>query len=389
MKRIILLCLLLAASLLSAQAADTLDFSMPQFANPIYGSFSRNYLSASAMGRANTGVALQGGVENLLLNPAGYQKDKPALYLEMLIKPPVKVDTVEGEDSYSSPVPFGVIGTGASLGSGFTAAALYSMPNTLKLDDFSVRMNLGAYLLQRYPTFNLHQFTANLGWHTDNWHFGASLHNQLYYLGDFTVLRTFERIRDIKYVPRPQFGFLYTSPVANAGITFTPEQEVNWDLKYVEYDAILPMEVKAGVSVMAGKTTISYDMGYENTAAIDPAFYDRISTKVGIETRSGKFTYRLGYQYIPEVWHGNYRLPVNTFATADTSLWWDFEPVAGFVEPNNQHFLSIGSTWHHRDGSITLAFMQDVAGQARMTQIGISLQLYFKAFRRKGFLFFG
>jgi hypothetical protein len=389
MKRIIFFCLILTATVLSAQTADTLDFSMPQFANPIYDSYSRNYLSTSAMGRANTGVALQGGTEHVLLNPAGYLKDKPALYLEMLIKPPVGFDTAEGEDSYSSPIPFGIIGTGASLGGGFTAAALYSMPKTLKLDDFSVRMNMGAYLLQRYPTFNLHQLTANLAYHRGPWHIGANLHNQIYYLGDFTVLRTFERINRYKYVPRPQFGLLYTSSSANAGITFQPEQDLKWDMKYVEYDAVLPMEVTAGVTAKTGATTINFDIGWENTAAIHPAFKDRVSTRIGVETRVRKFSYRLGYQYVPEVWHGTYRLPMNTFANADTSLWWDFEPVTGNVEEGNQHFLHLGTTWHHRDGSISLAFMQDVAGETRMTQIGLSLQLYFNAFRRKGFLFFG
>lgn len=389
MKRIALLCLLLAAAALGAQAADTLDFSMPQFANPVYDSFSQNYLGSRAMGRGYAGVAIQGGAETVLLNPAGYQKDKPALYLEMLIKPPVNFETSEGEDLYSSPVPFGVIGTGGSLGGGFTAAALYSLPKTIKLDDFSVRMNLGAYLLQRYPTFNLHQFTANLAYHTGPWHFGANLHNQLWYLGDFTVLRTFERVRDYKYVPRAQFGMLFAKDGVNAGITFQPEQQVDWDLKYVQYHAVLPMSVNTGVSVRTGAATISYDMGWENTAAIHPDFYDRISTRVGLEARVRKFTYRLGYSYVPEVWHGTYRLPLNTFANADTSLWWDFEPVTGNVERGNQHFIHLGTTWHHRSGSINLAFMQDLAGQARMTQISLSLELYFSAFKRKGFLFFG
>lgn len=388
MKHIASICLLLAAVTLGAQAANTLDFTTPQFTNPIYDSFSRNYLGTKAMGRGYTGVATLGGAENVLLNPAGYKADKPALYLEMLIKPPVNFDTIEGEDTFLSPVPFGIVGAGGSLGKDFTIAGMYSLPKTLQLDDFSVRMNLGAYMLQRYPAFNLHQFTANLAYHTGDWHFGANLHNQIWYLGDFTVLRTFERIQEFKYVPRPQLGVLFTGKNLNAGISIEPEQAVDWDLKYVQYEAVLPMNVNAGLSVKTGATAINCDMGWENTAAINPEYKDRVTARLGVETRVRKFTYRFGYSFVPEVWHGTYRLPVNTTANADTALWWDFEPVTGNVDRNNQHFLHIGTTWHHRDGSINLAFMQDVAGQAHMTQISMSLELYFSAFRRKGFLFF-
>lgn len=374
-----------------AAQADSLSFPQPQFVNPIYDYFTRNYLSTTAMGRGNTGVAMQGGVESVLQNPASFLPDKTSIYLEMLIKPPVSTDTYQLEDRFFSPVPFGVFGSGGSLGRNVSAGFLYSLPKTVVMDNFSVPMNLGDYLLMRYPTFNLHQITANAAWHSGNLHVGLNLHNQVYYLSDIAFLRTFERIRQGKYFLRPEFGLLFSSESYNAGITVTPQQNAEWDLKYAVYDTVLPLTIGAGIAYKGDFATLTADLEYQNTNAISDGFNDRYAVKAGFEKRVRKFTYRLGYMLHPEVWHGNYKLPVNTTANADTSLWWDDEvavPLGGYIGKNTQHFLSVGFSWHHRDGSINLALLQEVAGRMPLTQINLSLSLYLDAFRRKNFLFF-
>lgn len=53
-----------------------LDYPQPEYVNPIYDCYSHNYLSTRAMGRGNTGAALIGAVDHLLLNPAGYLPEK-------------------------------------------------------------------------------------------------------------------------------------------------------------------------------------------------------------------------------------------------------------------------------------------------------------------------
>ena len=63
MRRLALLAMLLLTAGLAAQAADTLDFPQPQYINPIFDSFTRNYISTQAMGRGNTGIAIPGKVD--------------------------------------------------------------------------------------------------------------------------------------------------------------------------------------------------------------------------------------------------------------------------------------------------------------------------------------
>ena len=51
-------------------AAQVDSLYLPQFANPFYDTFSRNYNGTTAAGRGYTGVAILGGMDNALLNPA-------------------------------------------------------------------------------------------------------------------------------------------------------------------------------------------------------------------------------------------------------------------------------------------------------------------------------
>ncbi|MDP3113846.1 MAG: hypothetical protein Q8M98_03625 [Candidatus Cloacimonadaceae bacterium] len=388
MKRLLIPLMLLLGVGLVAQAADSLDFPMPQFINPFYDSFSRNYLSTMAMGRGNTGVAMQGGVESILHNPAAYKPDKVSLHLEMLIKPPVNTDSYGSEDRFTSPVPFGMLAIGGKLSSKLTAGMVYSLPKTIVYDDFDILMNLGAYFLQRYPTFNLHQITANAGYHFENLHLGVNLHNQLYYQSEVTILRSFESISNTRYILRPQAGILYKTDIGSLGLSYTPEQKIDWDLKFVQYDTVLPMNVGAGISLNKKNMRLTADLEYENFSAVSDRYNDRLAIKMGIENDVRKFTYRYGYMYMPEVYSGFFRLPMNNSATPDTAMWWDNVPLVGNIKANTQHFLSLGFTWHHQDGTINAAVLQEIAGRAPMTQINLSLSLYLSSFRRKGFLYF-
>jgi len=388
MRNLMLLALFCATVGLSAQTGDSLNFPQPQFVNPIWDSFSRNYLGSSAMGRGYTGVGLPGGVDNVLLNPAAYHPDRGTLHLELHVKPPVEAEYYAPGDRFTAMAPFGVIGIGGILKGSFTGSLLFAQPKTLRLDDFSVDMNLGAYRLIRYPTFNLHQITANAAWHSSAFHVGLNLHNQIYYLSDVSFLRTFERIRQGKYFLRPQFGLLYTGRNLNAGLTLTPPQNAVWDLKYAEYDTVLPLNAALGLTFKLNDTRFNAELDFEQTSAITDQYSDRYTMRLGAETTIRRFSYRAGYIYQPEAWHGYYRLPVNTTATADTAIWWNDVPSGGYLKPNNQHLVTVGASWHHRDVHLNLGILMDVAGQAPVAQVNASMDLYFSAFKNKKFLYF-
>ncbi|MDY0111445.1 MAG: hypothetical protein WC179_01285 [Candidatus Cloacimonadaceae bacterium] len=391
-------CLFLLLLVIGFLFAQPIEFPQPQFINPIFDSFTRNYVSTSAMGRGYTGITIPGGVDNALLNPAAYLPDKAALHLELLAKPSIRVDFYAAQDTstgynmtandrLTSPVPFGIFAVGSSLGDHFSYGFLYSMPKTVRMDDFSIATNMGLSLILRYPTFNLHQITANAAFHHNQFHLGVNLHNQFYYLGDVTFLRTFDRVRDTKYILRPQFGFLYTGNNLNAGFTLTPPQNVIWDLSYVEYDTKLPLNLSGGLAYKNNGTQLAAEIEYEQCSAIYDEFKDRYTFHLGAEKRINQFTYRLGYIYHPEVWHGDYLLPD---AAADTvSIWWDKILPGGTVNQNTQHILTGGFSWHHKDVNVNLAGLVNVANTAPISQISLSIDLYFSAFKRKDFLYFG
>lgn len=386
-----LFCLLGAA--LGAQA---LDFPQPQYVNPIFDSFTRNYISTSAMGRGYTGLAIPGGVDNVLKNPAGYRPDKASLHLELLVKPPVDHDVYAMADTsiyyqmtpetLNSPVPVGILGGGGKIGPNFTYGLLYSLPKTVKVDNFGVEINMGYGLITRYPTFYLNQITANAAWHKDNFHVGLNLHNQIYYLGDVTFLRTFERISDTKYILRPQLGLLYSGEKLSAGLSVVPQQNADWDLKFAQYETRLPLNIALGGAYDINGTQITAELDYEQCSAIDAAFSDRYSFRLGAEKTIRRYTYRAGYIYHPQVWDGDFNLP--DAGSDTTSIWWSAVLPQGRVGKNSQHIITAGTSWNHPDVRVNLAGLIDVAGKAPVAQVNLSVDLFFSAFKRKNFLYF-
>ncbi len=399
-KHIFLILLALTLALALGAQSQTLELPQPQYMNPFFDSFTRNYMSTNALGRGYTGLALPGGIDNVLINPAAYEPDRATLHLELLAKPPVDINTHAAADTaeyykvspqtMTSPIPLGVLGGGGKIGNNFSFSLLYSMPKTVRVDYFGVEINMGGGLIMRYPTYYLNQFTANAAWHTDNFHLGVNLHNQIHYVDDLTILRSFASIRSTKYLLRPQFGFLYTGEAVNAGLSVTPPQNFDWELTFAEYNSVLPLKIGAGAAYDKDGTRLTAEVDFEQTSAISEAFKDRYSFRLGAEKTIRRYTYRAGYIYHPQVWDGRFRLPdASGYASADTvSIWWDAVKPTGFVQKNSQHIITLGGSWNHQDVRVNLGGMIDVAGKAPMAQVSLSVDLYFSAFTRKEFLFF-
>lgn len=385
-KSVLLLTAVLLLSCGFAQAApDSIDIPYPQFINPFYDSYAHSYQSAVASGRAGAGVAFMGGVENILINPAAYAPDKASMALEALIKPPVEVSGFSSNTRFSSPIPFGLFAVGGKLGAKLSGSLVYSQPKALYLDGYSIPLFNNTYAIDRFPKYYLHQFTANLGYHISNLHLGLSLHNQIHYQDDVPVMQTFERIDDHKYVLRVEPGILYESERGAIGLTLTPPSNVDWDLKYVNYDTLLPLKVGIGTLVRHGNANVMVDLDYEQFSAVHSGFSDRLKVHTGLEIERGKIRYRLGYLYAPEVFKGKYNIPFNT-ASVDSSDAWDGVQSVAVVKTNTQHILSVGASVKHKYGYFSLALMQDVAGKAPFTQISLALNFDLEAFRSKDFL---
>lgn len=383
MKQIAFLIIMMMASALMAQASDSLSFSLPQNMDLVFDYFSRNYLATESLGRGGTGVASMGGVESILANPASYFMDRSAIYGQLLIKPPVRTHVYEGYNSFVSPVPFGMVAAGGNLTDDLSWGLAYSMPKSIVLDAFRVNMNMGDSQLIRYPIFNQHQLTANFGVHIGELNLGLNVHNQFYYISDFTVLRTFEQIREVKYLLRPQVGALWNTNRINLGLSYTPESKLDWDVKYVKYDTSLPDELSAGISIRDNNRKYMLELDWENSAILHEDYKDRLTLKAGFESKGRKYIYRLGYIYHPEIWHGAYKIPVNETAHPDTAMWWDSVNPGGEVPKNDQHLLTAGLSWPFQHGSLNLGFLSEVSGPSKMTQISASVNLYLDYILRK------
>ncbi len=387
MKKHFLSIICLALSMVLMGQAIPLDFPLPQYMNPIYDGFSRNYVNATAAGSGYTGVSKPGRVEQILLNPAGYLIDDATMYVNMNVKPPISEMDYRAEARYSSPIPFGMIAYGFGIGPKLNAAIAYSMPKSLILDDFSIILGQGASLLQRYPTYNLHQFTANLGYHSENLHVGLNLHNQLHYLDDIIIHQTFDRVKKYTYVLRPELGMIYETRHLNFGFTGMPEQNISIDTPYVDYDSVLPMTLGGEITYKHENRNFSIGAEYEQSSSVSDSFDDRLRLRGGYDVRVGKFTYRCGFMTNPGVYKGDFLYPQNPSSSEETAYAWNEVPTGGNIGDTDQYMLTGGFTYHHKDGTINLSLVKDLAGNFPITQINLAVSVYLSSFKRKDFLY--
>ncbi len=359
------------------------EFPLPQFMNPIYDAFTRNYTSATAAGSGYTGISKPGGLQQVLLNPAANMIDEGSLYVDMSIKPPVDELNRQGNALYSSPIPFGMLAIGTKLSESVNAALVYSVPKSVVQDDFSVILGQGASLLQRYPTYYLHQVTASAAYHQGNLHAGLSVHNQIHYFDDIIFYRTFDRVNKYVYIARPELGVLYANKSLSLGFTAIPEQEIEINTPYASYSSVLPLKLGGGFTYVYENRSFSIEAEFEQCSKITEEYDDRITLHAGYEQRIGLFTYRLGFISHPEVFAGEYLYPA--FETDDEEIifaWQDVAP-GGKIGRNGQHLITAGVTLHHKDGTVNMSIMQDAAGRYPITQINLSLGLYLSSFKGK------
>jgi hypothetical protein len=385
MKVRILLVLIVLFSVLQAQERGSLEeLSAPQFTNPFYESFSRNYLGAEAAGRGYTGAAVPGNASGALVNPAVMMPDSAHVFTELNIKPSQDEVNLPLNSNYTSPMPLGLFGINARIGSRLAIAGMYSNPKSINLQAFSIEINQGAWWVERFPKYYLHQISAMASYKAmENLSLGLSLHNQIHYLDDVIFLRTYDRIERSEYALRIQPGVFWQTGEFGLGASATIPSNIDWDLHYARYDTVLPLELNAGVSYTKDSYRLSADMAFINDSAISDEFSDRYSAHLGVEKRDGNRILRAGYMFRSNVWDGDLMLPVNTSAEADSSMFWDDVATSLPIKDNSQHFLSVGIGFFFKHGLINLSAMQCIVGENPQTQINLGIALKLSTFRRK------
>lgn len=382
----IIVVMLLCGSLFAQQ--DYLTFPAPQYMLPLYDNYTKNYLNAEAMGRGFTSAAIRGKVENAVNNPATLVKDKSFLYMELVIKPPIREFNEEQEQMYTSPVPFGLFGWSGTLFKDYRFAVSYNVPKSIVYDNFTIETMQGNDYVTRYPSYNLHQFTTTIAGNWGNLCLGLNLHQQLHQLEDVTVFYAFDRIDKILYASRVQPGILLGLAQVDVGMSLTLETPISADLKYVQYDTVLPMELSTGLSYRWGNNVFSADFDWEQCSSMDSKFNDKTTFKAGFEKRIRNTTYRIGAMHSTSVYSGKYLLPALENPTDEQHMWWDSSSREGTIKDKEQMLATGGFTYHFKSGKLVLGIMQNVSSTAPTTHFAMSLGFDLETLKGKKFLIF-
>ncbi|MDD4231668.1 MAG: hypothetical protein PHU48_03295 [Candidatus Cloacimonetes bacterium] len=382
MKQCLIIFMLIIAVGIFAQSADTLwVFNAPQFANPFYETYSRNYLGVEAAGRGYTGAAVLSNAHSALINPAVMTADSANIFIEFGIKPPQNEDELKFNANYVSPTPLGVFGFSMPLNSKWNIAAMYNNPKSIYLEDFIIEINQGASIVAISPKYYLHQFSAVANYKlTDKVSLGMALHNQIHYFYNPIFLRSYAKVSDTAYRVRMQPGFLFKQDKWMVGGSALLPGKIDVDLRYGKYEYPLPLELNAGLSYTSGQHRLSGDFSFVNDSAVDEKFSSRYGVHLGAEKRVENHIIRAGYMFKSNVWDGRVMLAENTTANADTSIFWLDVPNSLDVKDNNQHFLTAGLGYLFKHGQINVSLLHCIIGENRQTQVNMGLSIKLNTF---------
>lgn len=377
----------LFCSFLYAQQ-DSLNFPAPQYMLPIYDHYSVNHLNVEAMGRGLTLNAATGKVENAVHNPASLISDKSYLYMELVIKPPIREINKDNDMTYTSPIPIGIFGISGHLYRGLYGAISYNVPKAIVYDDFTVNIGQNADAVTRYPSYHLHQITATIAKEVNNLKLGLNLHQQLHQFKDIIVYQTFDRVDKTYYIVRMQPGLQYQWKNIVIATSVTPPTETEMDIRYEVYDVTLPLKVSGGIKAEFDNNTIYADMDWEQFSIMDKEFKDRLILKGGFEKRIRNFTYRAGLMSFPGVYKGYYKLPVLETSNIEQLQWWSAVPRGGRIANTDQLYLTAGYTYHFGGGKLVMGVMRDILDNVPVTQFSMAVGFNLETLKGKKFLIF-
>ncbi len=373
---------------------DFLWFKSPEFMQPMFDSFSRNRLNTKAMGRGHIGVPVCEGIENALLNPAGFRVDGNDTYVEVSFKPEVEdysdfynySEGFIGDDFYQrseltienrnskigSAYPSGIISYGKKLGSSANLGFSFSIPQSLDLSNYAHVSQAGE--VYSFDT-SLRQFdltvSANYELPVDGLTVGLNTTMNIIDIASerkhFNYGQYDENVAYLSLMP----GFLYKKDILTLGATFKTGTEQDFDMGFGEkYTVSIPPVIAGGIALETSKATLLGEINFEKTSDLNPGFDDRMIIKVGLEKKNNKTTFRVGFINMPEVFSGNYNLPMSDMPEYHSVDWLN-DYNYGSIISNNATFITGGLTYEGKAFDLNGAFSADI-GDTGATQISIS-----------------
>ena len=403
--RTTVLILLMIMSFCLVSAADAIendrpDQIAPDFVTSFYDHYTVNLLNARTLGMGGTTVALQGGIENALVNPAAFKGGAFQLYFEGVVKSSVDemnqyaayVENEEGEINYSdyelvnesqkleTGIPGGIFGFGFSLHPNISAGASISVPQSVRYNLLGRSLPTGEFV-DRFPAMNNFQTTLTLAGHYEQFNLGLNIVYNYYTFKDLRLIAPhFDRVSYQQGVLRFQPGFLFTHEQFSVGLSykFAAEEEFkmgNSEPYYEIYETTFPSALDAGLSYRySDDVIIALAFEYQQMSQQYDGFSDLLTMKLGFEKSFDNYDIRGGLISRPGIYTGSFAIPKDAITEGDflfDPLPYDF----GIVQKSDQLLITGGFSYYLRDVDLTLAFAKDVLQNLDLFQIAMSVNV--------------
>jgi|GEM_PF-1434715 len=399
--RIILLTILLSlclANLAGYDEENPPDHIAPDFLASFYDHYSINLLNARSLGMGSATVAIQGGIENALTNPAAFKADQFTIYFEVMGKG--STTEMNSYEKYEEPeedrryemgvaesqnleagIPAGILGFGFSPAHYLSVGASFSIPQTIRYNILERRLPTGAFV-DRFPSMINYQTTMTMTGHIDELSIGMNLIYNYYTFRDMRLIAPhFDRVRYEKGVFRFQPGALYSTDRFAFGATYTlaAEEEIrmgNQEPYYHIYDMHFPASFEAGTSYQYSEDIIvALAFEYELTSNQYENFDDRLKMKIGFEKEFEDYSLRGGLISSPGVYEGAFAIPVDEHTPPGDFIYDPLPYDYGITGKTDQLIITGGFTYYLRDADLNLAFAKDVLQNIDLFQIVGSVNL--------------
>ena len=389
MKRSDLLIILVLSMFLPVVAQDSYQYTAPEFMQCIYDQYSRNYLNINAMGRGHTGAAFNEGIENATINPAGFTTDKFMVHMEFFQKGnatemnetefrqkvPENSDT-RSRQTYQSTNPFAYLGIGFSPLEHLSLGLSYSMDQSLEYTEFTREMKDDTFY-SLTPSYAQSRLSLATSYAIKTLRLGMNIHYCIYTLDDYRYYYNLNRTDVTETTFRFQPGIQYDYKFVSAGVSYMPKTELAFDLDNgEEYDVTFPSVLTAGLLFRIKDIRVAGDIEYEKCSEQSDMFDDRLRMKFGLEYDYLTATLRVGYMQVPGVYTGYYEYPKGEFSASQHE---DYFPAdshdTGYIDENDQAFLTGGFTIKTFLADISFGLMSDIAGDVPVTMgmLGITI----------------
>ncbi len=359
--------------------ADTISVNEPDLMSSIYHSFSRNYLGTVATGMGYTGVAKYEGMGNVLINPATLDLVKHQAYCEFIVKPPVnELDQIQKqiyESSYAGMFGFGF----QSEGILDNYSILLSTPKSIQYSSFTRRLKTDDVLIRK-PEFIQNDLVLSSNRKFGSAIIGLSLIGTLYTLREYRLEGTYQNIDMNEVVFNVQPGLILDTETFSWGVSALMPQKFTMKNDFKSYDCKIPMEITTGLNLRRYDANYSIEYNFQNTKYQNYNFKDRHCCRIGAERNFETYSLRCGLNYSTSIFSGDIFPDLNAVnATYEDEL-----PAKRTLVENGQMLLSVGGTFKiNKFGNFSFSLLTDLKGDAPVTQLSTSLELYLSIFKRK------